>query len=370
MKRTKILHIGKTLSGIETYVRLTMGYLDSNKFTFAVICGINESKNGFYYSNGKIIRCKEVDMEREFSLFKDIIVIFKSFFFVLKERPDVIHCHGSKGGLVGRIVGFFTFKPVIYTPHAFSYLSINNKLKRRFFLNYEKIFKYITNIVLCCSESERRRAVEEVGFRNDKVKVWENSIEKIDVGDNISGNYLIAIGRPSYQKNTTFLIEVVNLLRKKYDCKISLKILGVGYYSPEKIKVEKMIEHYGLSDSIEMINWCERIEALKILQKAYCYISTSRYEGLSYANLESLAMGIPIIASAVDGNVDTTINGKTGFLIEENNLEFFTQKTHELIVEREKRDRFSKNSIKLFEEKFDINKTIVKLEQIYTTLIN
>ena len=34
---------------------------------------------------------------------------------IKKEKPDVIHCHSAKGGMIGRIVGFVTNTPVFYT---------------------------------------------------------------------------------------------------------------------------------------------------------------------------------------------------------------------------------------------------------------
>lgn len=48
---------------------------------------------------------------------------------IKKEKPDVIHCHSAKGGMIGRIVGFVTNTPVFYTPHAFHF-SLQNRRKR------------------------------------------------------------------------------------------------------------------------------------------------------------------------------------------------------------------------------------------------
>lgn len=48
---------------------------------------------------------------------------------IKKEKPDVIHCHSAKGGMIGRIVGFVTNTPVFYTPHAFSFLFAESKKK-------------------------------------------------------------------------------------------------------------------------------------------------------------------------------------------------------------------------------------------------
>lgn len=38
---------------------------------------------------------------------------------IKKEKPDVIHCHSAKGGMIGRIVGFVTNTPVFYHSSRF-----------------------------------------------------------------------------------------------------------------------------------------------------------------------------------------------------------------------------------------------------------
>ena len=80
------------------------------------------------------------------SLINDASAIFSAYKIIKKERPHVIHCHSAKGGIIGRIVGRLLGINVLYTPHAFSYLSAESKWKRWFYLLIEKQFANINSI--------------------------------------------------------------------------------------------------------------------------------------------------------------------------------------------------------------------------------
>ncbi len=369
MGKIKVMHIGMSLSGIDTYIRYITAFINPQKFETVVVNGKNEINEKFKDNDDNTIKNYELNLVRHFSLIKDIVAIFKICRIIIKEKPNLIHAHSSKGGLIGRIAAFIMRVPVVYTPNAFSYLSAESNAKYKFFLWYERIFKYITTFFLACSDSELKRATNEIKYKSERCRVWLNSIPPKKEGNNKPENYLITIGRPSYQKNTDKLIEIFNKLNNVLSNQFKLKIVGVGHYSPLKNEVENLISKYNLHEQIELVHWLPRGDTIKLLSSAYCFISTSRYEGLSFANLEALALGIPIIASNVDGNRDCTIQGKTGFLID-NEVNLFVEKIIKLIKEPQLRNEMSAESLRYFNHRFNIENTIEKLENIYIEVSN
>ena len=161
---------------------------------------------------------------------------------IKKEKPDVIHCHSAKGGMIGRIVGFVTNTPVFYTPHAFSFLFAESKKKSWGFLLLEKIAR-LNSRMLACSESEHELGIKVVGYKQERTFVWNNAIPAIlfqDVKqpDGILPNerFIISIGRSSYPKNPLLMVETMKRVYEKHS-DIHFYLVGVGFYSPQWLNV-------------------------------------------------------------------------------------------------------------------------------------
>jgi glycosyltransferase involved in cell wall biosynthesis len=155
---------------------------------------------------------------------------------------------------------------------------------------------------------------------------------------------------------------------QKYGTGLKCLIVGVGHFSPLEKKIREAIKRFNLEDRIIMLGWRKREDCLSILANAFCYVTTSRYEGLSLSILEAMSLGKVVIASDVTGNRDCVENNKTGFLVSLNDHE----KMAELIINLEKNKELKKSmerqARRLFYQRFDITKTIGSLENIYISV--
>lgn len=360
----KILHIGQLIGGLDIYIRNSITYTDKS-FEFIVVHGVAD-KNLPIIKNEKKIKEYPISLYRELNPFQDLKGLYQILKIIIKEKPDIIHCHSAKGGFLGRIAGFLTHTRTFYTPHAFSFLSTQNNFKRRIYLTLERLAR-LDSYLLACSNSEKDLGIKYVHYKKNKALVWSNSVpdaQNIKFPDNNpSTPYICYIGRPSYQKNPFFLINVINMVHKKH-ADILFYILGVGYYSPDLEKMKKMIIDYQLEKTVILLPWINHDEAMGYVKNSLFYLTTSRYEGLPLAVIEAMSLQKCIIASDVSGNKDCVQNNYNGFLLplEES---IFANKINELIEDPYKREILEKNSRTLFEEKFLIKKQIQNLEKIY-----
>lgn len=366
MKTKKILHIGQLIGGLDIYVRNSIIYSNSN-IEFVVVRG-EDDRTTPIIKEDKIIKEYKVKLFRELNFIYDLICIFQVLKIIKIEKPDIIHCHSSKGGLIGRITGFITKTKTFYTPHAFSYLSAQGRFTKNIYCLAERYSKF-NSFLLACSESERQLGITTIRYRKSKALVWSNCTP--DVENFISYNstvfsnekYLAYIGRPSFQKNTFFLVEVVKeVVEKVPDFKIIL--LGVGYHSPDLDKLKELIKLYGLEKNFTLIDWISQQEALAIIQKSFFYLSVSRYEGLPLAAIEAMSLRKALLLSDVTGNIDCVMNDQNGYLISLNK-DLFAAKIFELWNDENKVKRLGENSRIIFNEKFNIENEIKLLENIY-----
>jgi glycosyltransferase involved in cell wall biosynthesis len=367
-RRYKIAHIGQSIGGVDTYIRLLVAHLNVNNFKQIILHGKNENEANFKDKSGKAIKEFSISLIRSVNPIVDTLALLQAIKIIRKEQPDLIHCHSSKGGMIGRIAGYILNIPSLYTPNAFSYLSAKNKVKRILFLTYERAFKNLNTTLLACSKSESIRGLSEVNYPQAEVVIWQNSIEAIKchkTADKIGEDFLLSIGRPSYQKNTSFLIEIMNKLVNEYGVKKKLLLVGVGHFSPLKEKIIALINNYKLTDYIFLIDWVPRSVSIEYISSCLLYLSTSRYEGLPYALLEAMSIGKAIVATNVDGNRDAVKNGETGFLVKEGEIIEFATCVKLLIENNKKRRTFEISAQKRFLDNFDIKKNITQLEAIY-----
>ena len=372
----KILHICNLKSGIDTYVRNTVAKA-SDDFEFVIVGGADDNSEPFI-RHGKQVKMYQIDMYRALNPIKDVKAVMQAIRIIRKERPDLVHCHSAKGGVIGRFAAFLTGTKVAYTAHAFSFLSAESKRKALIFLLLEKIAK-LNSYLLACSGSERTLGIEKVGFSERKAFAWNNAVPDSEpqVTQLKTTNlpipkegerYVTSIGRPSYQKNPLFMVEVAHGVHMKHH-DIKFYLLGVGFYSPMLDEMKALIHKYDMDDTFYLLPWLSHGETLQYVKGSLLYFMTSLYEGLPISVIEAMSLGKAIVASNVLGNKDCVKDGYNGYLLPLNK-DMFVEKMDELIEDEDKRKEMESNSRVYFESDFFIDNRIKALENIYQDIYN
>jgi len=369
MRKIKVAHILFSSSGVDTYARLITGNTDADNFEHIIIHGINDTDIPFKSKDGTVFKSYRLPLERNISVTKDTTCLYKAYKIIKAERPDVIHAHSAKGGVIGRIVGKLTGTPVLFTPHAFSYLSAETGFKKFVFLTIEKLLRG-SSTLLATSQSEAGRGIDEVGFSPDKTIVFNNSInpvakiQPLTLQKTWPDTYLCTIGRPSYQKNIELMIESLYHVKQQWP-QVHLVVVGVGFLSDKLSAVKEIIRNRNLESNVTIIDWTSRENTLNILSHCSVYLSTSRYEGLPYAVIEALALQKPCVVSNCDGNKDLVENGYNGYVIPSENPADYAEKILALLHNDALQKQFSEHAGKMFSDHFNLQNNISLIENIY-----
>jgi glycosyltransferase involved in cell wall biosynthesis len=359
----KILHIGNMKSGIDKYVRNTISSI-ADDFDFVIACG-KDDQHEPVVRHGRQVREYAIPMYRALNPLKDLTALILIIRIILKERPDMIHCHSAKGGFIGRLAGFLTGVRTLYTPHAFSFLSADTKVKRHLYLWLERCAR-LDSCLLACSESEQELGMSEVHYKKEKALVWQNAVP--DIAQQVAGDknvtpYICSVGRPSFQKNPFFLLEVINELHPRHP-EVKACMVGAGFYSPDLQKLKSGIATYGLDDVFEILPWLSQEETLCRVKDSLLYLTVARYEGLPLAVIEAMALGKAIVASDVVGNSDCVEDGINGYLLPLD-VNQFVGRICMLLENVQQRNEMGEASRQIYEHKFKISCRIKYLEMIY-----
>lgn len=360
----KVLHIGQIIGGLDVYIRNTIVY-SAASIEFVIVKGDKDNSSPII-RNGKQIKEYKVKLYRKLNPINDLIGLLQIIHIIKKEKPDVVHCHSAKGGFLGRIAGYFTNVKTFYTPHAFSFLA-DQGIKEKIFLYLERAVKFNSKL-LACSKSELKLGMDVVGYSKSNALVWSNSVPDVSAKSHkaapVTGRYICYVGRPSYQKNSFFLLEVVKEVVASYS-DIKFFMIGVGYHSPDLTKLKEEIIKAKLQDYLVLLPWLSQDDTFQYIKHSLFYLTVSRYEGLPLSVLEGLSLGKAIVASNVFGNVDCVDHEVNGYLLPLD-VKVFTDKIGELIDNNSRREFFECNSRRKYLDEFHIDKQIVELNKIYT----
>ena len=371
----KVMMLGQMVGGLDIYIRNTISYADDN-IDYLIVKGEADNNKPVIHS-GKAVREISISLYRALNPWKDIRGVFQAIKIIRNEKPNLVHCHSAKGGVVGRIAAWRCGIPCAYTPHAFSFLCSDSRLKSGLFRLIERMTKFKT-YVLACGESEREMAINEVGYRSKSALCWSNSVpdaskevmtelneksrESLQMMENVT-NFVAYIGRPSYQKNTLLWLEVIKMVHSVHP-EVKFVLFGCGFYAPELDELKAKISEYGLQESVLLLPWLQHDLTMQKMKESLFYMTPARYEGLPLTVLEAMSMGKAIVASDVPGNRDCVKDGVNGRLVALT-VEELAKATIELIEKPELREKYGKAAREMFERDFLIDNRIGALMETY-----
>jgi glycosyltransferase involved in cell wall biosynthesis len=216
-----------------------------------------------------------------------------------------------------------------------------------------KLIEYLANkIIRQCDlvvvrGSEAADYITAAGFTN-KLEVVTGSVltdqryiaqsRDIDV---------IFVGRLAEYKRPDMFVSVIAALREKMPG-IKVKMAGDG---PMMIELKNQIEKLGLEDTIEMLGI--RKDIPELFGRSKTLVLTSRWEGVSIAMLEGMALGVvPVVVNTGDLK-DFVKNQETGFISNSGNVEEISQNLLSVLSDTQLRSRLADNARQIVKKKCD-----------------
>jgi glycosyltransferase involved in cell wall biosynthesis len=363
--KTKILHVTQVGGGIQTYLDFIFNNIDRDKFELILVCPSDKASLIKMADNYNVTHYN-LNLEWQISPLKDLRSIV-SFAKLVKEiKPDIVHAHSSKAGMIARLASLFFRAPVAYTPNAFAYLG-KQGIGRRVFTLIEKLAIPFTDVLLAASKSEAARASNDLAFPKKKIDVYPNSIEILPLEGEVekSGKKLITTaGRLVYQKNPLMYLKVCKLVTDVRD-DVLFQIVGAGFEDTLKGQIDEFIQANALENKISIIHWMDRPTLLKTIQSSDVFVMTSAFESYGYVAAEAQMLEVPVVATNVDGLNEIVENDVTGYLVESDDAKTMADKILYLLDNPDHGRSLGKNGRLRIKKLFDIKDNIKILEQFY-----
>lgn len=275
-------------------------------------------------------------LTRTISPLNDLKCIYHLYKWLKKNKPTIIHSETPKAGLVAMISGWLAGVPVRINTVAGLPLMVENGYKYFILAAVERITNAAATNVWPNSFSLQKIMLEKKLCKAGKMQVLANgssngtntnrySREALDpvkmqaIKENIHYNeylhYNLCVARVVKDKGITELVEAFKAL---YNRDQSQRLLLVGPYEkhldPLPQSTIELIENHPGIIRVPMTDAVEYYLAL-----AQLFVFASYREGFPNVLMEAGSMGIPVICSRIEGNVDLIKHGETGLLFEKMN---------------------------------------------------
>lgn len=318
-----VLHIAEASGGVERYLKTLLTKIKKYEdIQHILVCSTSYDRKKFEGLVNTLVVIEE--MHNSISFVHDSRAILAVRRVIKKYNPDIIYCHSSKAGAIGRIANIGIKKKIIYNAHGWSF-NIKNLSKKKsfFYVLVEKVLALFCDRIVCISDYERQSAIEHGICKSNKLEVINsginyNELENIQPLSRSSlripeDAFIVGtIGRLTPQKAPDVFIKMASLLKSKINSSFFLIVGDDISDGSVRQETESLIKKAGLEGSFFITGWVDNpLDYASLFDVA---VLLSRWEGFGLVLPEYMYMKKPIVATNADAI--PYVLGNAGFLVD------------------------------------------------------
>jgi glycosyltransferase involved in cell wall biosynthesis len=314
-----------------------------------------------------------ISIPRKIEWKKDFLAFRKLSKHISQNQYDVVHCHSSKAGIIGRLAAYVNRIPkIVFTAHGFVFTDPTlSKKKRAFYIFLEKVFGVLSSDIITVSQYDLD-AGRKIGLSSRKLHVIHNALPKEDVVPlndwekkqellrNAETKIIGFVGRLVSEKNVDMIIRLASLFKQNSVEKINFWLIGDGKLENH---YRKMVQEKDLDNIITF--WGNQANVLRLMDQMHIQIITSHKEGLPYVLLEAMGRGLPVVSTDV-GGVKEVLDpeGKHGVIVPINGDQMMYERIVDLVQNHPHRELLGKKMLEQVSE-CSVDKMGKKTQAIY-----
>ena len=286
--------------GMEVYVTEILGYL-KKYFRFTVIAGYSTSDDVG-------VRVRSVPLIGKFAL-QPISLFFYSLFIAIWQvirgtRYDLVNAQTPLSGFVGYLLKKWFGIPYIVTVHIFAATPAHVGWAARIYGHVEKLVLRHADQVLSAGYELKKYLDTRYGFKDGHVVVVHPGMDVVTFdGTNVSNDLreklktdsyrILFMGRLIEENGVQDLLEAIRMMKND-----DFKLYFAGNGNLEKL-ISGFIEKEKLHDKVSLLGVIRGPDKQFLIRNVDLSIRTSYHEVFPVAYLESVSVGVPVIATPV-----------------------------------------------------------------------
>jgi len=302
--------------------------------------------------------------------------------FLRKNNIHIVHTHLPESNIIGRLAAKLARVPVVVsTIHNIYIPDTTTSYKKRIKVGIERITaNYCTEHLIAVSKAVVNSHIQYAHMDPEKFTVlppfimlseFDSAVDgdslrqkRNELGIPLDAPVIINVASLSPKKGLNYLLEAAGDIVTKFP---NTRFLVVGDGSLRE-DLYKNAANRGISENVIFTG--VRRDIRELLAISDLFASSSLWEGLPQVFLEAMAMGKPVVATAVGGVPEIVDNGNTGIVVPPKDAPALAQAIIGLLRDPERTRQMGTAGRERVEREYGANVVVRKLERLYESLID
>lgn len=319
------------------------------------------------------------DLVRPIRPWKDLRAMQKLTQHFRQTRPDIVHTHSGKAGIVGRFAARAVGTPcIVHTIHGPSFGNFQGRGANAAFRNVEKLAgRFTTHFISVAQAMTKQYLTAGIGRRDQYTRIFSGfALEPfLTVQRNPEMRAILGIGPGDF-----VITKVARLFELKGHDDLfasapaivkaipNAKFLLVGD-GTWRDRFERMASTPELKGKFIFAGLVAPAEVPKYLGASDVVVHLSRREGLPRALSQALAAGLPTVAYDCDGAGEVCLEGQTGFLVQPGDMKTLSVRLEQLARSPDLRERLGGAGREFVRKNFSEEKMVDEIFALYQRLL-
>lgn len=368
------------LGGAQEVALFTVANLDRTKYRPVLLTG----PGGLLTEEAKALPGVAVEivpsLDRPIRPWRDFRALVEIVRLLRRHRPQIVHTHSSKAGILGRWAAWLAGVPIIvHTIHGFGMTPSQPAWFRALLIGLERLTGRITTYWIAVAEANVEEGVRWRIFERDRAVVIRPGIDprpfqlplppqerdrvRAELGAAPENTLVGMVACLKPQKAPHDFVAVAARVCARLP-EARFVLIGDGDLRPE---VEEDIRLAGLGDCVRIAGW--RRDVPVVMRALDACLLTSHWEGLARVLLEARAARVPVVATRVGGSAEAIADGHHGCLCERGDVGGLADRLCEVLTDAVLREKIRSCGGELPPE-FDSREMLARCEQLYDKLLS
>lgn len=299
----------------------------------------------------------------------DPLVVLRIARLIRAHDVDLVHTHLVHAGIAGKLAARMCRVPFVTTRHYAS-----EEKEGTFLYRLEDRLTRGCAGVIAVSESVRRHLIDRGIAPQERISVIPNGVDTdlfdpsrfaADHAPRREGPVIGSIGRLRPQKGHEVLIAAAPAMLERFPS-AAIEIVGEG---PLRSDLEERARRLGVAGRVRFRGSIPHEQIPAVLAGWDLLAMPSRWEGFGIAAAEAMAMGTPVVATAVEGIAELVIDGRTGILVPAGQPEPLADAMIRLLTDAAARDEMGREGRRRVCDSFSIEAAAARLMDLYDSIL-
>lgn len=367
------------LGGAQEVALFTVANLDRTKYRPVLLAG----PGGLLTEDARALPGVEVEivpsLGRPIRPWRDLRSLIALVRSLRRHRPQIVHTHSSKAGILGRWAAWLAGVPVIvHTIHGFGVTPSQPAWFRALLVGLERLTGRITTYWIAVADANIDEGVRWRLFDREHAVVIRPGIDprlfqaplstqardrvRAELGADPENKLIGMVACLKPQKAPRDFVAVAARVCARLP-EARFVLIGDGELRAD---IDEDIRLAGLGDRVRIAGW--RRDVPDVMRALDAFLLTSHWEGLARVLLEARAARVPVVATRVGGAAEAIADGLHGRLCEMGDVGALADRLCEVLTDRALREKIRHGGGELPPE-FEIREMLARCEQLYDKLL-